>query len=169
MKLLFLIFFQRKTGRPTSDIWNHYKTEKSNGKNYVICIYCTTQKYGYPNATKMKIHTVKCMNCPADVREQYKKELTQMVNKSEASKSVVLVKAGESSFWIPLNLSRYEKKMFVQSTFIVYFINIFIHFIWLCSYLSLISAYVSIRVQNICFYIYIYNFSHNISWHLHFF
>ncbi|XP_068235171.1 protein bric-a-brac 1-like isoform X1 [Palaemon carinicauda] len=80
----------RKTGRPTSDIWNHYKTEKRNGKNFVICIYCTTQKYGYPNATKMKIHTVKCIMCPEHVRKQYKEELAQTVAKSEASKSLAV-------------------------------------------------------------------------------
>ncbi|XP_064097227.1 protein abrupt-like [Macrobrachium nipponense] len=80
----------RKTGRPTSDIWNHYKTEKRNGKNFVICIYCTTQKYGYPNATKMKIHTAKCNKCPENVRKQYKEELAQTVAKSEASKSLAI-------------------------------------------------------------------------------
>ncbi|KAK7077180.1 hypothetical protein SK128_018610 [Halocaridina rubra] len=77
---------QRKTGRPISDIWNHYRTEKINGKTYVICSYCTVQKYGYPNATKMKIHTVKCKHSPENVKEQYKKELADIMAKNEANK-----------------------------------------------------------------------------------
>lgn len=57
-------------GRPTSEIWLHYTTERAAGRTAVYCRYCS-QKYGYPNATKMKIHTMKCAKCPEEVRRQF--------------------------------------------------------------------------------------------------
>lgn len=57
-------------GRPTSEIWLHYIIERAAGKTAVYCRYCT-QKYGYPNATKMKIHTMKCAKCPEEVKSQF--------------------------------------------------------------------------------------------------
>lgn len=39
-------------------------------KTVVFCKYCS-QKYSHPNATKMKIHIVKCERCPGEVRQQF--------------------------------------------------------------------------------------------------
>lgn len=71
---------QRRMGRPTSEIWLHYTTERAAGRTAVYCRYCS-QKYGYPNATKMKIHTLKCSKCPEEVRRQF--EITAKPESSE--------------------------------------------------------------------------------------
>lgn len=50
----------------------------------VYCKYCTL-KYGYPNATKMKAHILKCDVCPEDVRRQFrdvKQEVEHLENHS---------------------------------------------------------------------------------------
>lgn len=71
-------------GRPTSEIWLHYIIERAAGKTAVYCRYCT-QKYGYPNATKMKIHTMKCAKCPDEVKSQF--EGTAKLDAAEAQDS----------------------------------------------------------------------------------
>lgn len=67
-------------GRPTSEIWLHYTTERVAGRTVVYCRYCS-QKYGYPNATKMKIHILKCTKCPEEVKHQF--EITAKPELSE--------------------------------------------------------------------------------------
>ncbi|XP_063870832.1 uncharacterized protein LOC135106007 isoform X2 [Scylla paramamosain] len=71
---------QRRMGRPTSEIWLHYTTERVAGRTAVYCRYCS-QKYGYPNATKMKIHILKCTKCPEEVKHQF--EITAKPELSE--------------------------------------------------------------------------------------
>ncbi|KAK3873263.1 hypothetical protein Pcinc_021713 [Petrolisthes cinctipes] len=61
---------QRRMGRPTSEIWSHYSVVRNAMKTVVFCKYCS-QKYSHPNATKMKIHIVKCERCPGEVRQQF--------------------------------------------------------------------------------------------------
>lgn len=61
----------RKMGRPTSEIWKHYKSYKIAEKTVAYCRYCLL-KYGFPNATKMKAHIVKCKKCPEEVKKHFK-------------------------------------------------------------------------------------------------
>lgn len=64
-------------GRPTSDVWKHFKkirSEDGNKIQSVICIYCSTI-YTFPNATRLRNHLgLKCQKCLQDLKKNFQED-----------------------------------------------------------------------------------------------